>query len=120
MHALIFPQNAGMMTILDDFKVRIQKSLSGKKKVAQLRRCNTDLRPSLAPADQKPDESASDGKERKREIMAAELARKVHELNETEELVYDLKSQNETLMAKLQACFVEKKSSSSRGEAQGN
>jgi hypothetical protein len=52
--------------------------------------------------------------------MAAELARKVHELNETEELVYDLKSQNETLMAKLQACFVEKKSSSSRGEGQGN
>ncbi|KAJ6949667.1 hypothetical protein NC651_003600 [Populus alba x Populus x berolinensis] len=80
------------------------KNLSGNKKVAQLRRCNTDLRPSLAPADQKPDESASDGKER--EIMAAELARKVHELNETEELVYDLKSQNETLMAKLQACFV--------------
>lgn len=66
MHALIFPQNAGMMTILDDVKVRIQKSLSGKKKVAQLRRCNTDLGPSLAPADQKPDESASDGKERLR------------------------------------------------------
>jgi hypothetical protein len=66
MHALIFPQNAGMMTILDDVEVRIQNSLSGEKKVAQLRRRNTDLRPSLAPADQKPDESASDGKERLR------------------------------------------------------
>ncbi|KAL3612132.1 hypothetical protein D5086_003152 [Populus alba] len=63
MHALIFPQNAGTMTILDDVKVRIQKSLSGNRKVAQLRRCNTDHRPSLAPADQKPDASASDGKE---------------------------------------------------------
>ncbi|KAL3612133.1 hypothetical protein D5086_003153 [Populus alba] len=31
--------------------------------------------------------------------MAAEVARKGHELNETEELVYDLESQNETLMA---------------------
>ncbi|CAK7350160.1 unnamed protein product [Dovyalis caffra] len=134
----------GMMTILDDVKFRIQKSQSGKKKIPQLRRCNTDLRISGAPVDQKPQESASDEKERLRkqlnaslaarksleimcsslgkekEIMAAELARKVHELTEAEELVNDLKAQNETLMAKLQACFAEKKRSNSRGEAQGN
>jgi hypothetical protein len=135
---------AGMVSILDDVKFRIQKSQSGKKKAPQLRRCNTDLRRSQAPADKKPQESVGDEKERlkkqlnasmaarkslemmcsslgkEKEIMAAEIARKVHELNEAEELVSDLKAQNETLMAKLQARAPQKKSSNSGGEAQGN
>lgn len=135
---------AGMVSILDDVKLRIQKSQSGEKKAPQLRRCNTDLRRSQAPADKKPQESVGDEKERLRkqlnasmaarkslemmcsslgkekEIMAAEIARKVHELNEAEELVNDLKAQNETLMAKLQARAPQKKSSNSGGEAQGN
>ncbi|KAG6755112.1 hypothetical protein POTOM_040926 [Populus tomentosa] len=135
---------AGMVSILDDVKFRIQKSQSGEKKAPQLRRCNTDLRRSQNPADKKPQESVGDEKERLRkqlnasmaarkslemmcsslgkekEIMAAEIARKVHELNEAEELVNDLKAQNETLMAKLQARAPQKKSSNSGGEAQGN
>ncbi|XP_011007618.1 PREDICTED: uncharacterized protein LOC105113229 [Populus euphratica] len=135
---------AGMVSILDDVKFRIQKYQSGKKKAPQLRRCNTDLRRSQAPADKKPQESVVDEKERLRkqlnasmaarkslemmcsslgkekEIMAAEIARKVHELNEAEELVNDLKAQNETLMAKLQARAPQKKSTNSGGEAQGN
>lgn len=135
---------AGMVTILDDVKLRIQKFQSGKKKAPQLRRCNTDLRRSQSPADKKPQEPVSDEKERLRkqlnasmaarkslemmcsslgkekEIMAAEIARKVHELNEAEELVNDLKAQNETLMSKLQVRATQKKGSNSGGETQGN
>ncbi|OVA13242.1 hypothetical protein BVC80_753g12 [Macleaya cordata] len=47
------------------------------------------------------------GKEK--EIMASELARKVHELNGIEEHVNDLKAQNELLLAKVQACAAEHK-----------
>ncbi|GLT51259.1 hypothetical protein SLA2020_246800 [Shorea laevis] len=38
---------AGMITILDDVRTRIKKSQSmiGKRSMAELRRCNTDLRP---------------------------------------------------------------------------
>lgn len=135
---------AGMVTILDDVKLRIQKFQSGKKKSPQLRRCNTDLRRSQAPADKKPQEPVSDEKERLRkqlnasmaarkslemmcsslgkekEIMAAEIARKVRELNEAEELVNDLKAQNETLMSKLQVRATQKKFSNSGGETPGN
>jgi chromosome segregation ATPase len=135
---------AGMVTILDDVKLRIQKFQSGKKKAPQLRRCSTDLRRSQAPADKKPQEPVSDEKERLRkqlnasmaarkslemmcsslgkekEIMAAEIARKVRELNEAEELVNDLKAQNETLMSKLQVRATQKKGSNSGGETQGN
>lgn len=135
---------AGMVTILDDVKLRIQKFQSGKKKAPQLRRCNTDLRRSQAPADKKPQEPVGEEKERLRkqlnasmaarkslemmcsslgkekEIMAAEIARKVHELNEAEELVNDLKAQNETLMSKLQVRATQKKGSHSGGETQGN
>ncbi|KAL0398288.1 UNVERIFIED_CONTAM: hypothetical protein Sradi_2172100 [Sesamum radiatum] len=42
------------------------------------------------------------GKEK--EIMAAELLKKVHELNEMEELINDLKDQNETLLEKVREC----------------
>ncbi|KAJ8758563.1 hypothetical protein K2173_000284 [Erythroxylum novogranatense] len=142
---------AGMMTILDDVKSRIEKSQSGKRKMAELRRCNTELRPSrgITPApEKKPQEPSADesdklrkmlsasmaarkslevmcsslGKEK--EIMACELAKKVHELNEMEEHVNDLKAQNANLLAKLQSCAAaaeqkEKKASGS-GEAQGN
>ncbi|KFK30948.1 hypothetical protein AALP_AA6G048400 [Arabis alpina] len=121
-----------MMTILDDLKTRIQKaqqqSSSGKK---ELRRCNTDLRPrqdpnknSVKPPLNDPDDKlrrelsatmaarkslqmmcSSLGKEK--EIMAMELSRKAHELIEMEELVSDLKAQNEKLLKKVQNCAVE-------------
>lgn len=47
------------------------------------------------------------GKEK--EIMAAELARKVHELSGMEELVSDLKAQNENLLGKVQEYALEHK-----------
>lgn len=139
---------AGMVTILDDVKMRVQKSHSvGKKSLAELRRCNTDLRPRGGPpTDKKPSqEPIGDEKEqlrkqlnasmaarksleimctslgKEKEIMASELAKKVHELNEMEELVNDLKVQNETLLGKLQAHVAEQKEKKiSEGEAQGN
>ncbi|KAI3919345.1 hypothetical protein MKW92_032291 [Papaver armeniacum] len=47
------------------------------------------------------------GKEK--EIMASELARKVHELNGIEEHLNDLKAQNKLLLAKVQTCAAEHK-----------
>lgn len=143
---------AGMMTILDDVKARIQKSHSMKNRRAELRRCNTDLRPRSqsggAPKDKKQTpEIVTDDKERLRrqlysslaarksleimcsslgkekEIIASELARKVQELNATEELINDLKSQNENIMGKLQHLSSEqkdRKATSSGGDLQGN
>ncbi|GKU99930.1 hypothetical protein SLEP1_g12705 [Rubroshorea leprosula] len=139
---------AGMITILDDVRTRIQKSQSmiGKRSMAELRRCNTDLRPNHSvPRDRKPQEPVMDEKERLRreltaslvarksleamcsslgkekEIMASELAKKVQELNESEELIEGLKAQNETLLGKVQACAAEHKDRKCEGvEAQEN
>nr|CAN67097.1 hypothetical protein VITISV_016808 [Vitis vinifera] len=117
---------AGMMTnILDDVKFRIQKCQTlSKKREAELRRCNTDLRPGHVPRDKKPTEAGGEEKQKmkkelnaslaaqksleimcsslgkEKEIMATELARKVQELSGTEELVNDLKAQNEMLLEK--------------------
>ncbi|EOA22251.1 hypothetical protein CARUB_v10002840mg [Capsella rubella] len=123
-----------MMTILDDLKARIQKaqqqSSSGKK---ELRRCNTELRPIHDPSKNptKPPQNDPDdiqklrreltasmaarkslqmmcsslGKEK--EIMALELSRKAHELTEMEELISDLRAQNNKLLKKVQNCAVE-------------
>ncbi|CAE6138014.1 unnamed protein product [Arabidopsis arenosa] len=123
-----------MMTILDDLKTRIQKaqqqSSSGKK---ELRRCFTDLKPGHDPTKSptKPPQNdpediqklrkelsasmaarkslqmmcSSLGKEK--EIMALELSRKAHELNEMEELISDFRAQNEKLLKKVQNCAAE-------------
>ncbi|CAL5409245.1 unnamed protein product [Camellia sinensis] len=139
---------AGMMTILDNVRARIQKCQSfGKRKEAELRRCNTELlRPSNVPRDKRPTEPVDEkdllrreiiacstarkslevmccsiGKEK--QIMAAELARKVQELNGIEELVNDLKAQNKTLLAKVQECAAEhkqRKTSDGGGDIHGN
>ncbi|XVE94249.1 hypothetical protein REPUB_Repub01dG0265300 [Reevesia pubescens] len=133
---------AGMITILDDVKTRIQK-YSPPVTVKEFRRCNTDLRPQLAPRDKKSADVVIDdekeklrrelhasstarksleamcsclGKEKK--IMASELSRKVQELNGMEELINDLKAQNQTLLAKVQACAEEHRDKKSGGETQ--
>ena len=115
---------AGMMTILDDVKTRIQNSRSSGK---ELRRCFTDLkrnppRDKKEPMDEKEKlrkelntsfaaqkrlgvMCASLGKEK--QIIARELTLKVQELSEMEELVGALKTQNERLSAKVQACAKE-------------
>ncbi|XP_058202084.1 uncharacterized protein LOC131316667 [Rhododendron vialii] len=127
---------AGMMTILDNVKTRIQtcQSFGKKGEKAELRRCNTDLhRPTNVPRDHKKPTEQIDEKEKLRrelnaslaarkslecmcsslgkekEIMAAELARKVHELSGMEELVSDLKAQNENLLGKVQEYALEHK-----------
>ncbi|CAN1227607.1 hypothetical protein LINGRAPRIM_LOCUS1205 [Linum grandiflorum] len=92
-----------MITILDDIKGRLEKSQSStKKRVAQLRRCNTDLRPNrgVQKPEKKPDVILPDDK---KEIMGAELARRVSELSEMEEMVNLLKAQNDTLLSKLKS-----------------
>jgi len=135
---------AGMIKIIDDAKSRIEKCKSSGKK--ELRRCNTDLRPNAPRVNKKSNEPITDEKERLRkelnaslaarksleimcsslgkekEIMASELSKKVQELCGMEELISDLKAQNEMLLRKVQTCVeehIEKKCN--RGEvAQGN
>lgn len=124
------------MTILDNVKTRIQtcQSFGKKGEKAELRRCNTDLhRPTNVPRDNKKPTEQIDEKEKLRrelnaslaaqkslecmcsslgkekEIMATELARKVYELSGMEELVSDLKAQNETLSGKVQEYALEYK-----------
>ncbi|KAK9936873.1 hypothetical protein M0R45_013695 [Rubus argutus] len=123
---------AGMMTIIDDVKTRIQKSQTVGRK-AELRRCNTDLKPNAPPKDKRSHEPITDEKEKLRrslsaslaarksleimcsslgkekEIIATELARKVQELNGMEEHINDLRAQNEKLLAKVQAYAAEHK-----------
>lgn len=134
---------AGMITIIDDVKSRIENfQSSGKKK--ELRRCHTDVKHN-APKDKRSQDPVTDEKERLRkelnaslaaqknlevmcsslgkekDIIASELARKVQELNGMEELTNDLKAQNEILLGKLQTCKEEHKEKKSGGmEAQGN
>jgi len=130
-----------MIKIIEDVKSRIEKcQLAGIKK--ELRRCNTDLRPNI-PRDKKSQDPAAEEKERLRkelnaslaarksleilcaslgkekEIMASELSRKVQETTGMEELISDLKAQNEKLMAKLQTCVEEHREKGIRGETQG-
>ncbi|PIA41687.1 hypothetical protein AQUCO_02200248v1 [Aquilegia coerulea] len=133
---------AGMLTILDDVKHRIQKSQSfGKKKEIEFRRCYTDLRPNRIPKDKKPPEPLDEkqkllkelndslaarkslermfsslGKEKA--IMSAELAKKAQELNSLEEQLNDLREQNAMLMEKVQTCASKHKKVS--GDSQGN
>lgn len=112
----------------------------------QLRRCNTDLSHGALPRDPKKrhlDSStiiadddqklrhelsasinarrnlekmfSSLGKEK--EIIAAELARKVHELREAEELVEDLRTQNEALLEKVRASALASPRHKTKGES---
>lgn len=141
---------ATMMAILDNVRTRIQKCQSfGNKSSseAELSRCNTDLKvTSHVPIDKKHHEPMIDEKEKLRkqlnaslvarksleamcsslgkekEIMASELSKKVHELNEMEDLINDLKEQNESLVERLHGCATEQKERrySSGGETQGN
>ncbi|KAL2524415.1 myosin heavy chain-related [Abeliophyllum distichum] len=138
---------ATMMTILDNVRTRIKKcqSFGNKSSEAELRRCNTDLKPNHVPRDKRHSEPIADEKERlrkelnaslaarksleimcsslgkEREIMAAELSRKVHELNGMEELINDFKAQNETLLEKVQECASDhKERGGNEGEMQEN
>lgn len=113
-----------MVKIIEDVKSRIEKCQTSEKK-KEFRRCNTDLRPNIPIDVKKPDELVIDEKEKLRkelnaslaarkslevvcsslgkekEIIASELARKVQEMNDMEELINDLKVQNEKLSAKV-------------------
>ncbi|CAN6969868.1 hypothetical protein IGI04_033081 [Brassica rapa subsp. trilocularis] len=136
-----------MMAILDDLKTRIlkaqqQSSSSGKK---ELRRCNTELKPRqdlnrspTKPPLNDPDDVQKLRKElsasmaarkslqmmcsslgKEKEIMAIELSRKAYELTEMEELISDLKAQNEKLLKKVQNCAVEHKKEDGDGKGGG-
>ncbi|XP_028758935.1 intracellular protein transport protein USO1-like [Neltuma alba] len=136
---------AGMISIIDEVKNRIQKIQTTSKRRAELRRCNTDVKPNIpSPREKKGPELITDEKERLRrelhasliarqsiqaicsslgkekQIMAAELARKAQELSELEDYIIDLKDQNHMLMEKLRSCGLEHRERSSEMEMQGN
>ncbi|KAL3624776.1 hypothetical protein CASFOL_031444 [Castilleja foliolosa] len=127
---------ATMMTILDNIRDRIQKCQSFGNRVgsgAEMRRCNTIPKPRNPPVPRVESDGLDEENERLRrelsgslaaqkslqamctslgkekEIMAAELSRRVHELGATEELINDLKVQNEMLLEKVKKCASEKK-----------
>uniref|UniRef100_A0A7N0VKT3 Uncharacterized protein n=1 Tax=Kalanchoe fedtschenkoi TaxID=63787 RepID=A0A7N0VKT3_KALFE len=133
---------AGMLAILDYVRNRIEKAHNsiGKKREAELRRCNTELRRSnIPPHGIRPPDAAGEEKARQRkelmassaakkslevmcsslgkekEIMAMELARKVGEVAGLEELVNDLKAQNASLLAKVLTCAAEHRDKKSAG-----
>lgn len=125
---------AGMMTILENVRTRIQKCQSfGLKNEAEMRGCNADHKSCNVQSDKRPSEPIIDEKSKLRkelnaslaarksleimctslgkekEIMAAELAKKVQELSGMEELTNDLKVQNETLSEKVKEYAAEHK-----------
>lgn len=134
---------AGMISIIEDVKTRIQKSQTHVSRKAELRRCNTDLKTN-PPRDKKAHEPITDEKEKLRrqlsaslaarksleimctslgkekEIMAAELSRKVHELTGMEELISDLRAQNDMLLGKVKACAAEHKEKKEQETCVGN
>uniref|UniRef100_K4B4Z5 Uncharacterized protein n=1 Tax=Solanum lycopersicum TaxID=4081 RepID=K4B4Z5_SOLLC len=118
-----------MMTILDNVRTRIKKCQSfGEKRLSEskLRRCYTDVKlTNNVRKEKKQDEAMIDEKERlkrqlnaslaarkrlevmcwslgkEKEIMAAELSKKVHEVSEMEDLINELKEKNECLVERL-------------------
>ncbi|KAI3740555.1 hypothetical protein L2E82_31023 [Cichorium intybus] len=120
---------AGMMTILDMVRTRIQKCQSFGAERTSLRQSNNDMRTYLVENEKRVAEltmvdekdklkrqlSASSaarkslevmcsslGKEK--EIMMGELARKAHELSEMEDHIEDLKAQNDSLLERVKEC----------------
>lgn len=135
-YVILFVGNAKLLTRLtEDFtgagemQSQVQKVNVTRRREAELRRCNTDLRRGAPQRDKaKPlDPAANDTPDaqklrrelfssfnarrnlermcaslsREKEFIAAELARKVRELGEAEELVEDIRRQNAALLEKL-------------------
>ncbi|KAD7117823.1 hypothetical protein E3N88_05091 [Mikania micrantha] len=131
---------AGMMTIIDMVRTRIQKCQSFGTKQAEFARSS----PVQSPKDKRLSESimfdekeglkrelgatlaarksleimcSSLGKEK--EIMTGELTKKAHELAEMEEHINNLKAQNETLLEKVHECAEVHKDEEKEKETQG-
>lgn len=116
-----------MMTVLDNVRTRMQKCQSfgkGSEAEAELQQCNTGTRKqgsnvvvdeneklrrelSSSLVARKGIEIVCSSLGKEKEIMAAELSRKVLELSGMEELITDLKAQNETLLKKVRKCGLE-------------
>ncbi|GER48907.1 myosin heavy chain-related [Striga asiatica] len=109
---------ATMMTILDNIRGRIQKCQSlGRKGTTgpdpsptespdeEKARLKRELASSLAARKSLQAMCSSLGKEK--EIMAAELSRKTQELTGMEELIGDLRAQNEALLERARFCAIE-------------
>ncbi|CAA0827570.1 myosin heavy chain-related [Striga hermonthica] len=109
---------ATMMTILDNIRGRIQKCQSlGRKGTTgpdpsptenpdeEKARLKRELASSLAAQKSLQAMCSSLGKEK--EIMAAELSRKARELTGMEELIGDLRAQNEALLERARLCAIE-------------
>lgn len=135
---------ATMMTILDNVRTRIKKCQSfGNKSpseaestshvpidkkhheppmIDEKEKLRKQLNASLVARKSLEVMCSSLGKEK--EIMASELSKKVHELNEMEDLINDIKEKNESLVERLHERASEQKerrySSGGGGETQGN
>ncbi|KAI3824585.1 hypothetical protein L1987_06048 [Smallanthus sonchifolius] len=131
---------AGMMTIIDMVRTRIQKCQSFGTKRAELSRSSSiqspkdkrltdsvtiddkeslkrELSANLAARKSLEIMCSSLGKEK--EIMMGELTKKAHELAEMEEHINNLKAQNETLLEKVHECAEVHKDEQKEKETQG-
>ncbi|KAI3800737.1 hypothetical protein L1987_28831 [Smallanthus sonchifolius] len=131
---------AGMMTILDMVRTRIQKcqsfgskrdeiprqssiqspkdkrlteSITGDEKESLKRELNASL------ATRKNLEAMCSSLGKEKEIMMCELTKKAHELAEMEEHIHNLKAQNETLLEKVKECAEVHKDEGKGKETQG-
>ncbi|WOH12079.1 hypothetical protein DCAR_0831578 [Daucus carota subsp. sativus] len=137
---------AGMMTVLDNVRTRIQKcqSFGNKRSEAELKRCMSDVKLNrMVLKDKKPvdDEKAELIKQlsaslaaqkslqlmcsslgQEKEIMVKELARKNSELSDLEEHINDLRTQNNSLLEKVKGFAPGHNEKASEGikELQGN
>lgn len=140
---------AGMMTVLDNVRTRIQKcqSFGNKRSEAELKRCTSDVKLNRnVPKDRKAAELVADEKEtlskqlnsslaaqksleimcsslgQEKEIMVKELARRNSELSDLEEHLNDLKILNNSLLEKVKEFAAQHSEKAGEGikESQGN
>lgn len=136
---------AGMMTVLDNVRTRIQKcqSFGNKRSEAELKRCTSDvkLNRSFSKDGKTADETEALSKQlnaslaaqkslevmcsilgQEKEIMVKELARKNSELSALEEHIDDIKTQNSSLLQKVKEFAMGQSDKAGEGinESQGN
>lgn len=136
---------AGMMTVLDNVRTRIQKcqSFGNKRSEAELKRCTSDvkLNRSFSKDGKTADETEALSKQlnaslaaqkslevmcsilgQEKEIMVKELARKNSELSALEEHIDDIKTQNSSLLQKVKEFATGQSDKAGEGinESQGN
>ncbi|KAF3781691.1 hypothetical protein EJ110_NYTH36277 [Nymphaea thermarum] len=92
---------APILALMDEVKARLEARTAPSPRGDENQKARKEL--TATPAARKSLERMFSSLGKEKEIMAGELARKARELDEMEEIVADLKAQNEKLLARVQA-----------------